>query len=116
MIHAGARKVVVIRGVDSKYVEEAILILKNDAVVPVAPTTNSAINSYTKHNSDLLVKEAQTIIDNYVNQERNGQGESVKRGKNPLQPLQGRIRMNTIINTALVISIALLILVLFRIF
>jgi len=103
------KKVVIIKDIKSRYVEEAILILrKNIQDIPEQEQPNAG-----NIDSDFLVKEAQRIIDEYiVNCKRNARERRkllLDKDFNFRKPY-----INKIINIALISSAALFIYLLIR--
>lgn len=111
------KKIIVIKDIPSNFVEEAILILKSDVPVTVAsdPTSSMGMgDSSAKRHRDYLIKEANTIINSYINEcKKQGIVETKIIDKKSM--LKSRYFTNTAINLALAGSIALLIFVITRI-
>jgi hypothetical protein len=120
MLSGDAKRIVVIKDIPSNLVEEAILILKAD---PGKSDKNknpgTQINKGNSKNNDFLVKEAEMIINNYIKGARAQEGNQTVELKPmqkrvPLNPEKRKFIINMIINTALIGSITLLILLVSR--
>lgn len=113
MVSGNTKRIVVIRDIHSNLIEEAILILKTD---PEAKSTQGSVKKQGKakkpHN-DVLVKEAEMIITNYIK-------ECKAKGIGLLDPApkRGRFRWkfsaSTLINLAIGGSVVLLVFLLTR--
>lgn len=108
------KRIVVIRDIPSNMIEEAILILKAE---PEAGQDKGAKGNNThakKKDNDFLLKEAESIINNYI-KECKAKGiytnETVKKAGFP----KNKLAVNIAINLALVGSIALLVLLFVKI-
>lgn len=114
MVLGDTRRVVVIKGISSNLIEEAILILRNEpgAKGDVDIGSSAAVHSNVKN--DLLLKEAESIINQYIKD--NGLKCSKKR-KWPKK--EGYFRrlfsVNTIINCLLISAVVFLIWIVSRI-
>lgn len=111
------KKIVVIKDIPSNFIEEAILILKSN--VPAVETSeikgsaDAAGTSSKKHN-DFLMKEAYSVINNYIKECKmhdNIETKPIEKGST----LKSRFFTNAAINLALAGSIALLAFVLAKI-
>lgn len=115
MFNGNTKRVVILRGIPSNVVEEAILILKNEPESkPEKGSTGVASDkTQTKHN-DYLIKEAEEVIKNYI---KDLKLEKVPKSVSVLSmdKHKSKFYTNVIINTALIASIALLILIVARI-
>lgn len=115
MFSGNTRRIVVIKDIPSNIIEEAIFILKHE---PGNGRVNRAVadilHKNKKKENDYLLKEAEMIISNYINdckvEVKSATAENIK-----LNTPNNKFLTNTIINLALVGSIALLILVITRI-
>ncbi|MCR4436447.1 MAG: hypothetical protein QHH06_11780 [Clostridiales bacterium] len=115
MVSGSTKRVVVIRDIPSNIVEEAILILKNDSIDSgkQGKSVKEAVHKSKKLNHDLLIKEAEMIVNNYIK-------ECKAKGLSSIEPitkrglLKSKLSVNIIINVALAGSIALLIFLLTR--
>ncbi|WP_094549012.1 hypothetical protein [Petroclostridium xylanilyticum] len=114
MEHENAKQVVIIRDIKSNIIEEAIFILKSNDSYARGKKKETGYK-YDPKNSDYIVKEAQSIIDNYIQQYSSGYGYITSTPKvNKLK--KWNISVGTILNIALVLSIALFIFLLSRAF
>mgnify|MGYP005849827687 FL=1 len=118
-----ARKVVVIRNIASNFVEEAILILREEPAGKNFDKKNTDAGMKAKtasrlndgRQNDFLIKEAQLIIDNYIKENRLCIDRERKRGakKGVLGRKPGMLMF---INFALAAGILLLIFMMIKLF
>lgn len=114
MVCDNTKRVVVIRNITSNFIEEAILVLKSKPdenggrkVKKVFPKDRERMNEH-------ILKEAEEIINNYIKR-YGSQGDCGTELR--LKPYRMKVRLsNTVINLALLASIALLIFVVARFF
>lgn len=109
------KRIVVIRNLPSNIIEEAILILKSDPV----PKDHSDMkkNGSEKAGSDssFLLKEAYMVINDYIKE--NNIRHAAKHEHKPVTLIKSKKFMtNTVINAALIGSLALFIFMLSRFF
>lgn len=117
-MHEHAKQVVVIRDLDSNFIEEAIFILKNN-ISELKNHEKRAIIKRNLRNSDYIIKEAQSIIDNYIKQQAMKYECAVSMSqykKNKSKDLlKWNISVGTVLNIAMFISIALFVFLLSRV-
>jgi len=115
MIYGNSKRIVVVKDIPSNIIEEAILILKHEPGKEVSQNISmkSSKKDGTKVNTDFLLKEAETIINSYIN-------EGKLQEKYPRKVVLGKKifpksnKFNLILNAGLVLSAAFLIFVLSR--
>jgi len=111
------RKIVVIKNVASNYIEEAIFILRSDC-----RADNNLLKKdrllYGKLNNDkdYLIKEAQLIINNYINECKKNGISYANSNIHDMKVHKAKLSVNTIINIALFSSFALLLFFLIKVF
>jgi hypothetical protein len=107
MANGFTKRIVVIKDIPSNFIEEAILILKGDVpAVESLDRKGMAKTSAKKHN-DFLVKEAYSIINNYIKECKiHDRIDSKPVDKSSI--LKRKFFTNAAINLALAGSIALL--------
>ena len=106
MTRSGTRRVVVIKDIPSNLVEEAILVLKTDKDFEItAPKGKEGMAN------DFLIKEAQSIIENYIYEIK--RGEEYLRGRDRLRRLK---YFSYAVNTVLIGSIMLFVYLMARLF
>ncbi|HHV60135.1 MAG TPA: hypothetical protein GXX49_07605 [Clostridiaceae bacterium] len=117
MVNGISKKIVVIKNVPSNIIEEAILILKNDNDKYEAAAINSeAARKRRKWKNEYLLKEAEDIISAFIKEHNIMDGSTMKKlDKNETQNKNKSFITNTVINSALVCSILLLLYVITRI-
>lgn len=113
MVSGNAKRVVVIRDIPSNIIEEAILVLKGDAAVKDVKAAQAAPSRKKGH--DYLLKEAEMIINNYIQESRLTAAKPKAAGSKELW-FRNKLLMNTVINTALIGSIGILIFFISRMF
>jgi hypothetical protein len=113
MVSGNAKRVVVIRDIPSNIIEEAILVLKSDVGGKDVKACKEV--PLRKKGHDFLLKEAELIINNYI-QESKLSVATPKVTDNKQPWFRNRLFTNTIINTALIGSIAVLIFFISRMF
>lgn len=111
MLNESSKRIVVIKNIPSEYIEEAILILKNEPDIP-AKLGNGLYKQPVKKDEHIL-KEAKMIISNYIKENKLQVYERREQFKK-LPKKAGR--KNVFINIILVGSIALLAFLLARAF
>lgn len=107
------KRVVVIKDIPSNIVEEAILILKGDVTTQDIKVSREVSRRNIKKDDKFLISEAQSIINEYI---KDGKVQ-VKPSKVPnlnLNITKKRFFVSSVINLALVGSIALLIFIITR--
>ena len=113
MVSGNAKRVVVIRDIPSNIIEEAILVLKGDAGNKDIKASKDAPPRKKGH--DFLLKEAELIINNYLQESKLTAAPSGTAGSKPSW-FRNKQVMNTVINTALIGSICILIFFISRMF
>lgn len=114
MVYGNSKRIVVVKDIPSNVIEEAILILKHEPGKEAA--TNIGAKTTSKKdganvNTDFLMKEAEIIINSYIN-------EGKLQEKYPRKIVMGKKifpknhKLNLILNVGLVISAAFLLFVL----
>lgn len=113
MFYGKSKKVIILRDIHSNLFEEAILVLKEDKEQEREAGEGLASGKKSNVKSDFILKEAETIISNYI---KDNKGKfSPQKKKEPLKPNSKYIR-NVLINSALFGSIAAVIFLLIKIF
>ncbi|HOJ12000.1 MAG TPA: hypothetical protein PK733_15620 [Clostridiales bacterium] len=122
MVFGNMRKVVVIKNLPSDFIEEAIFILRVDGKTDNNLLKNDkALSGKSKTEGDCLIKEAQTIINNYIKEcEKNGIITKTPNNTeinviNPQKSFTKKVPLNVVINIALIGSIVAFIYLLVRI-
>jgi hypothetical protein len=114
MVYGNSKRIVVVKDIPSNIIEEAILILKHEPGKEIAANISAKAASKkdgVKVNTDLLLKEAEIIINSYIN-------EGKLQEKYPRKIVMGKKvfpqnnKFNLILNAGLVISAAFLLFVL----
>jgi hypothetical protein len=113
MLSESSKRIVVIKNIPSNFIEEAILILKNDPSLPNNVKEKTEIQSACNKSDDHILKEAQMIISDYMKESKLQAYE--RRGTSKKAKHQGnKHRKNVIINIILMGSIAFLVFILSR--
>ncbi len=112
------RRIVVLRDIHSNLIEEAILVLRTEPVCENATGKSAEGNraeegKRTERGRDFILKEAQAIIDNYIESIRQTENRTNERKKKKSEVTR-RFLTNLAINLALSGSILLLALVISR--
>ncbi|HOQ01027.1 MAG TPA: hypothetical protein PK604_09475 [Acetivibrio clariflavus] len=113
MVCDDTKRVVIIRNISSNIVEEAILVLKDKKPSKNKNAVISTTNNSKKANNYLL-REAEDIINNYIKENNIRDGLIHDLNLKPFNPNKKLI--NTLINFALVASIALLLFIISKFF
>ena len=113
MASGSAKRIVVIKDIPSNIIEEAILILKPRHGDKSAKSKQEVPHNNINNENDYLLKEAELVIDSYIKGEKlpGEPGRNTGAKKNSFKE---KFFTNTIINAALIGSIALLVLLLVR--
>lgn len=111
MFYGKSKKVIIIKDIQSNLFEEAILVLKEDKELVEAGKYSSGKVSNVK--SDFILKEAETIINNYI-KENKGKLAAPKK-KEPFK-VDSNFMKNVLINSALFGSIAAVIYLIVKLF
>lgn len=115
MVSGITKKIVVIKGVQSNLIEEAILILKSDSDIGKESLAERISEDKKKRKDDFLLNEAQSIIDNYIRECRQRAG--IRRETDHEKSRFGKFfSVNTIINFVLTSSIILFVILLIKLF
>jgi hypothetical protein len=79
MVNSGVKKIVIIKDIPSNLIEEAILILKSEPGTITGEGENKLkINNNTKKGREhFLYKEAELIINNYINESKLERGRGI---------------------------------------
>lgn len=67
MTRGDTKKIVVLKDIPSNIIEEAIIILKTDKDLSKSTTNNNKTSKSLIHSKDFLLKEAELIIQSYIN-------------------------------------------------
>lgn len=102
MTKSSSRRVVVLRDIPSNLVEEAILVLKSDGAVNEKFPADK--RDAEKKKDFLIIREAEMIINNFVNSSRN-----MPAGNKPKEKSGRKLFMDLFINTSLIAVISILI-------
>lgn len=113
MLSDGARRIVVIKDINSNMIEEAIFVLKNGPVAAWEKSNKNPLQKEKKKTPDFLLKEAEVIIDNYL-KENKGCFETKTRRESRKNFPKAKLKMSTIINIALIGSLAILVFIVTR--
>jgi hypothetical protein len=113
MLNGNSKRIVVIKDIPSNFIEEAILILKSEPNSKDSNKKKANALKGAKRENDFLLKEAEMIINSYVGE--NKVKASERRSPNP-KPMgvKSKYMRDTIINIAMMVSIALLIFIVTR--
>jgi hypothetical protein len=114
MIYEDSKRIVVVKGIHSNFVEEAILILKHQP--GNEPSSSKAGTSMPKKdgakvNTEYLLKEAETIINSYIVENKLNDKYKNKQPRKKTG-LYNKKLINIALNTGIVLSIGLLIFIL----
>lgn len=115
MLYGNSKRIVVVRDIPSNVIEEAIFILKADAIDESRGNSKKTVGKSKDKvtvPTDYLLKEAESIINSYITENKLLEKYSGKKIKTPVQLTKKQV--NWILNGALVGSIALLIFVITR--
>ncbi len=104
MFYGKSKKVIIIRDMNSYLFEEAILVLKEDRDRERVEVGKSAVEKKGKADHDFILKEAESIIDHYI-KDNKSKFYPPKKKEIP----KSKISKNLIINSVLFGSIALVI-------
>lgn len=109
------KKIVVIKNLQSNLIEEAILILKNNPGQKDSMTGREKSGRRPPVDNNFLLKEARMIVNDYIRQNTIQQ---IPRKEQKRMPLisNKKFLTNTIINTALIGSIAIFIFAVSKLF
>lgn len=118
MVFGNTKRIVVIKDIPSNIIEEAIFILKSEPGSKAEGKNDKNKGTtvfYNKFGKDYLIKEAESVINNYIAENKSIAGAasgvhlSLGGGKK-------KLTANLTINIALICSVALLIFVVSRFF
>ena len=110
-----AKRIVVLKNLSSNIIEEAILILKCDPGPKTSSNNKAKGPQKPVSDNNFLLKEANMIINDYIKQ-NTLQSTHKKEGKKDSLTHNKKFMTNTIINIALISSIALFIFMISRLF
>ena len=113
MFYGKSKKVIIIKDIHSNLFEEAILVLKEDKELEKAAGGKSASAKNPDVKSDFILKEAESIINNYI-KDNKGKFNPPKR-KEKFKS-NSRFMKTLLINSALFGSIAAVIFILIKLF
>lgn len=111
MFHGKSKKVIILKDIHSNLFEEAILVLKEDR--EREPGQGGKLTSGGNIKSDFILKEAETIINNYI---RDNKIKFRPPNKKRLFAKDSRLMKRLLINSALVGSLAAVIYLLIKLF
>lgn len=115
MITGDSKRIIIIKNISSDLIEEAILILKPERSLYKNPWRSTAVKNNAGEKNVVLLKEAESIINNYLKENKLNVIPERRLGKKPF--LNRRITMvDLIINLLMFSSIALLIFLTFKLF
>lgn len=117
MIFGNSRRIVVVKGIPSNFIEEAILILKHEPDYDNNKPNikgSTARNDSTKVNTEYILKEAETIINSYITENKLNEKYKKKVVFSKGFPRSDKKGINFILNAGLVLSIGILVVVLVR--
>ena len=107
MFSDNAKRIVVIKDINSNMIEEAILILKNEPGAAWQKDEKEGVRKGKKKTPDFLLKEAELIINNYIKE--NKTNNETKKSSTVRQVVtKKKMNTNRIINFTLIASIAIL--------
>ena len=113
MVLGKTKRIVVIKDISSNLIEEAILILKAEPDSKEGKGLNRIVRG--SKSKDYLLKEAQLIINDYIKESKLIAGSGVElKLKEEMTPRKKFI-ISTVINLALMCSIALLIFIMTKV-
>lgn len=113
MVAGDEKRVVVLKNISSNIIEEAILILKNDPMSGQSGSRSGTDDEKQKRDNDLLFKEAEMIINNYV-RDNNLHIVRKKRDRRLKSYFKNKSLTNITINITILCSIAFLIYIVMR--
>ena len=102
MIKSCSRRVVVLRDIQSNIIEEAILVLKTGDSIDEKDIVNK--NKIEKKRDFLIIKEAETIINSFVNDSKDFSNRT-----GHIKKLSKRWYVDLFINTCLIVGISIFI-------
>ncbi len=102
MTKSCSRRIVVLRDIPSNIIEEAILVLKNESTVVEKDTLEK--NKIEKKRDFLIIKEAETIINSFVNDNN-----KLSNKTSSIRKLSRRWYIDLLINTTLIVGISVFI-------
>jgi hypothetical protein len=111
MFYGKSKRVIVIKDIHSNLFEEAILVLKEDREQEQEKRKAGYENKIDNDKNEFILKEAESIINNYIKQNKHTLPPVKKRDK---KLTDSRFIKNLIINSALFGSIAVVIFLLIK--
>lgn len=115
MVAGDTKKVVVIKNISSNLIEEAILILKSEPGTQECNRIDKTAQSKLNARNDFILKEAESIINQYIRENGLTKTHNRHRQSNRKIPYIS-ISVNTFINILFITSIVFLIWVVVRFF
>ncbi|NLK86702.1 MAG: hypothetical protein GX279_04320 [Clostridiaceae bacterium] len=109
MVDGDSKRIVIIKNISSNLIEEAILILKPGQDAPSAAGSGKPAQNRTIKKNDLILKEAEFIIDQYIKE--HGLLKSKNKHLPPKKYLHLNLSVNSVINIFLVAAIMFLLFV-----
>jgi len=113
MFYGKSKKVIILKDIHSNLFEEAILVLKEDKERDKEVGDGLASGKKSNAKSDFILREAESIINNYIKE--NKVKFSPQKKRESLKP-KSKLMMNVLINSALFGSIAAVIFLLIKLF
>lgn len=113
MFYGKSKKVIILRDIHSNLFEEAILVLKEDREQDKEVSAGVPSDKKSNVKSDFILREAESIINNYV---KDNKGKLAPQKKKESLKRNSKFMRNVLINSALFGSIAAVIFLLFKIF
>lgn len=111
MFYGKSKRVIVIKDIHSNLFEEAILVLKEDREQEQEKAKALTSEKVANDKNDFILKEAESIINNYIKQNKHALPPIKKKGK---KISDSKYIKNLIINSALFGSIAIVIFLLIK--
>ena len=109
MTKSCSKKIVILRDIPSNMIEEAIIILKNDSFIDEKSITEK--NQIEKKRDFLILKEAETIIDNFIRNSRNSLSKP-----SIVKKVNKKWYIDLIINTGMIVGLSVFIYLIFKAF
>lgn len=114
MVAGDSKRIIVIKNIASNLIEEAILILKPGQEAPAEAGGSNPVRDRTNTRNDLLLSEAEFIIDQYIRE--HGLLKSRSRRLPPKKSIRLDIPVNTAINFFLASAVIFLLFVIGKYF
>ncbi|MDP4182803.1 MAG: hypothetical protein Q8942_17165 [Bacillota bacterium] len=116
MALSNTRRIVIIKDIHSNLIEEAILILKSDTTIVSKVKETPSLIKGNKKDNDYLLNEAQSVIDNYVKENKFKVASGIDLNLKEVKIPRTRLITNMTINLVLAGGIALLIFLVLKVF